>query len=138
MSAHTLSRTATNIRQTFVRYRWAIALSLLTLVAALLVYHFSSVPLVATSVVSVSQASDTDPAQQGVLDYVRAHQAVAEARPRDPVMDELRAHTVGATRPLDPAQQGVMDYLRAHAGVEAQPLDAAQQGVMDYLRAHNQ
>jgi len=118
MSAHTFSRTTTNMRQTLIRYRWTLALGLLCVVAALLAYRFSSVPAVATSVVSGSQVSPMDPAQPGVLGYLRAHQSVAEVRPRDPVqqgvMDDLRAHTLAATRPLDPAQQGVMDYLRAH------------------------
>ena len=141
MSAHPFSRTATHIRQTLVRYRWMLALGLLSVVAALLAYRFSSVPLVATSVVSASQVSYTDPAQQGVMDYLRAHAGV-ETQPLAPaqqgVMGYLRVHTVAATRPLDPAQQGVMGYLRAHVGVETQLLDPAQQGVMDYVRAHSQ
>jgi hypothetical protein len=118
MSAQTVSQPSTTIRQIFVRYRWAIALSLLSIVIALVAYHFSSVPAVATPVASVSQVSFVDPAQQSVLDYLRAHRTVAESRP------------------LDPAQQGVMSYLRAHAAVESQPLNPSQQGVMDYLRAH--
>jgi hypothetical protein len=141
MSAHTLSQTPTTVRQIVIRYRWIIGLNLLSVVTALALYRFSSVPAVATPAVSVSQASGTDPAQQGVLDYVRAHQALTEARPVDPaqqgVIDYLRAHTVAATRPLDTAQQGVIDYLRAHRVAATRPLDTAQQGVLDYLRAHN-
>jgi hypothetical protein len=119
MSAHTLSQTPATVRQIVIRYRWIIALSLLSVVTALALYRFSSVPAVATPAVSGSHIAHLDAAQQGVLNYLRAHQALTEARPVDPaqqgVMDYLRAHTVAATRPLDPAQQGVMDYLRAHS-----------------------
>jgi hypothetical protein len=96
MDAETVPQTSTTVRQSLVRYRWTIALGLVSVVAALVAYHRSSMPLAATSVASVLQASDTNPAQQGVLGYLRAHLAIAEARPRDP------------------AQQGVMEYLRAH------------------------
>ena len=115
MRAHPFAWTTTNLRQTLVRYRRPLALGLLCVAVALAAYRFSSVPPVATSVVSVAPASDTDPAQQGVLGYLRAHQSVAEPRPH--------AHTVVATPPLDPAQQGVQGYLRAHAAVETPPLD---------------
>lgn len=111
MSTHPFSRTATSICQTLARYRWPIALGLLSVVAA----------LVATLVANVSQMSDTNQAQQNTLGYVRTYQATAEALPRDPaqqgVLDYLRAHTVAATRLQAPAQQGVLDYLRAHQAV---------------------
>ena len=146
MSAHTLSRTSTIVRQTIVRYRWTIALSLLSMVTALAAYRFTSVPAIATPAVSGSQVSHVDPAQQGVLDYLRAHQTVAETRPLDPaqqsVMSYLQAHTAVAARPLDPAQQSVMDYLHVHSVVQplsALPVfvDPTQQGVMSYLHAHH-
>jgi hypothetical protein len=67
-----------------------------------------------------------DAAQQGVLDYLRAHGGLSS-----------RAAAV----PVDAAQQGVLDYLRAHAA--AQPsraptsrVDPATQSVLGYLRAH--
>src|SRR5262245_4475953 len=141
MSAQTFSRTASTIRQTLVRYRWTIALGLLGVVAVLADYRFSSAPSVITSAVSGSQVSHIDPAQHGVLDYLRVHQAVAQTRPLDPaqqgVMSYLRAHTAIETRPLDPAQQGVMSYLHTHAAVEIQRMDSAQQGVLGYLHVHS-
>jgi hypothetical protein len=144
MSAHTFLQTATSVRQTLVRYRGAIALSLLSVVTALAAYRFASVPAVATPVISGSQVSHLDPAQHGVLDYVRAHSAV-QNQPLDPaqqgVLDYVRAHAL--VQPLstpaialEPAQQSVMSYLRAHANVHGQPLEPAQQGVQDYLRVH--
>jgi hypothetical protein len=123
MSTHTLSQTRATVRQIFARYRWIIALGLLSVVIALASYRFTSVPAIPTSVVSRPHVSLVDPAQQGVLDYLRAHS----------VVQPLSASAVT----LDPAQQSVMSYLRAHEAVEKQPLDPSQQGVTDYLRAHN-
>jgi hypothetical protein len=146
MSSHSASQKSTTVRQIFVRYRWALALSLLSVVTALAAYRFSSVPAVATPVVSGSHLSHMEPAQQGVLDYVRAHSAV-QTQPLDPaqqgVLYYVRAHAVvqplsTPASALDPAQQSVMTYLGAHNAVETRPLDPAQQGVMEYLRAHNQ
>jgi hypothetical protein len=146
MSAQTVTQTPTAVRQIFVRYRWTIALALLSVVTALVAYRFTSARAVATSVISSSQVSYVDPAQQGVLDYLRAHQTVAKSRSLDPtqqgVLDYLRVHSSVQPLPtalvsLEPVQQGVMSYLRAHHTVENRLVDPAQQGVMDYLRAHN-
>ncbi|HNP69860.1 MAG TPA: hypothetical protein PKK15_02070 [Kouleothrix sp.] len=77
--------------------------------------------LAVTLVANVSQISGTNQSQQNMLGYVRIYQAAAEALPQDPaqqgVLDYLRAHTVAATRLQAPAQQGVLDYLRAHQAV---------------------
>jgi hypothetical protein len=70
MSAQAVTQTRMTVRQIFVRYRWAIALSLLSVTTAVVAYRYSSVPAVATPVVSVSQVSFVDPAQQGVQDYI--------------------------------------------------------------------
>jgi hypothetical protein len=123
MNTYTLSQTPTIARHIFVRYRWIIAICLLSVVIALATYRFTSVPAAPKSVISRPHVSLEDPAQQGVQDYLRAHS----------VAQPLSASAV--TR--DPAQQSVMDYLRAHQAVETQSLDPTQQGVMDYLRAHN-
>jgi hypothetical protein len=145
MSAQTFSRTASTIRQTLVRYRWTIALGLLGVVAVLAAYRFSSVPSVITSGISGSQVSHIDPAQQGVLVYLRAHQAVAQTRPLDPaqqgVMSYLHTHAVVEIQRMESAQQGVLGYLHAHSSVQPLPtavvsLEPAQQGVMSYRRAH--
>ena len=131
MSTHPFSRTATSICQTLTRYRWPIALGLLSVVAA----------LVATLVANVSQMSDTNQAQQNTLGYVRTYQATAEALPRDPaqqgVLDYLRAHApFERVIAIDPAAQSVNDYLRAHTVAATRLQAPAQQGVLDYLRAH--
>jgi hypothetical protein len=125
MNTQTVSQTSSNIRQTLVRYRWAIALGLLIAVAALVAYRFTSVPAGPTRAVDRAQASLVEPAQQSVLDYLRVHTLV-QTLPTPAV-------------PLDHAQQGVMDYLRAHEHAERSPAfwDQAAQAVLDYLRAHS-
>jgi hypothetical protein len=147
MSAHTLSQTPTTVRQIVIRYRWTLALSFLSVVTALAVYRFTSVPTVVTPAVSGSQVSHIDPTQQSVLDYLRAHQTIAETHALDPtqqsVMSYLLVHSSVGPLPapavsLEPAQQSVLYYLRAHAAGEIRPVDPTQQGVMDYLRTHSQ
>jgi hypothetical protein len=51
-----------------------------------------------------------DPAQQSVLDYVRAHKSVPSRT---------------AAMPVDAATQSVLDYLRAHAAAQPGPAQAA-------------
>lgn len=108
------------VRQIIFRYRWPIALGILCVVAALAAFHFTNASSSApTSFTNASWASYADPAQQGVLGYLQAHERVAEASASDPaqqgVLGYLRAHQTGAaTSPLDPAQQGVLGYLQAH------------------------
>jgi hypothetical protein len=51
-----------------------------------------------------------DPAQQSVLDYVRAHESVPSRT---------------AAVPVDAATQSVLDYLRAHAAAQPGPAQAA-------------
>jgi hypothetical protein len=142
MNAHTFARTSTTLRQALARYRWLIALAVLCLATALTAGRLTSMPPAAPSAVGVAQALDANPAQLGVLSYLRAHQAVAERGTDEPaqlgVMAYLRAHAGAETQPSDPAQSGVMSYLRAHQAVsEASADDPAQQGVLDYLRAHH-
>jgi hypothetical protein len=146
MSAQTVTQKPTTVRQTLVRYRRAIALGLLGVVAALGAYRFTIVPAAPTFTVDRAQAALVEPAQQGVLDYVRAHQIVAETRPLDPaqqsVLRYVQLHSSVEPLPapavaLDPVQQSVMDYLRAQHAVGTRPVDPAQQSVLDYLRAHN-
>jgi hypothetical protein len=152
MTTHTVAQTLTSIRQTIGRYAWWLGLSFALVVAALAAYRSVSAPAVSIPEVRSGEApvARLDPAQQSVLDYLRAHSAnqplLAPATSLDPaqqsVLDYLRAHRAVETQPLDPAQQSVLDYLRAHSAVQgprapAARLDPAQQGVMDYLRAHS-
>jgi hypothetical protein len=120
MTTHTLAQTLTNVRQMIGRYAGWLGLSLVIAVVALAAYRYTTVPAISVPEVSNVRAPVVrlDPAQQSVLDYLRAHDAVE-------------------TRPLDPTTQSVLDYLRAHRAVETQPLDPTQQSVIDYLRAHS-
>jgi hypothetical protein len=124
MRTHTLSQTPTTVRQTIVRYRWAIALGLLIVVAALGAYRFTSVPA-PTPAMDRAQASLVEPAAQSVLDYLRVH-SIVQPLPTPAVS-------------LDPAQQSVMEHLRAHENAERPPApwDPAVQAVLEYLRAHS-
>jgi hypothetical protein len=157
MTTHTIAQTLTNIRQTIGRYSLWLGLSLVLGVAALAAYRYTTVPAVSIPEVRSIQApaARLDPAQQSVLDYLRAHSATQPNRTAvvtvDPaqqsVLDYLRAHSANQLLPasgssLDPAQQSVIDYLRAHAAVETIPAsvvapDPAAQSVLDYLRAHS-
>ena len=129
MTTHTLAQTLTNVRQMIGQYSLWLGLSLALVVAAFATYRWISAPTVSIPEVRSAEApaARLDPAQQSVLDYLRAHSAIQANSP-----------TVVA---VDPAAQSVLDYLRAHGANQLLPasgtaLDPAQQSVMDYLRAH--
>ena len=130
MTTHTLAQTLTNVRQMIGRYSLWLGLSLALVLAALAAYRSVSAPAVSIPEVRSAEApaARLDPAQQSVMDYVRAHSAIQPNR-------------TGVVT-VDPAQQSVLDYLRAHSTDQPLPasgtsLDPAQQSVMDYLRAHS-
>jgi len=125
MRTHSTPPTQTSRRQSISRYGFAIAFSLVLAVSAMGAYRFTSMAQAPTIGTSSRQATLVDPAQQGVLAYLRVHSSVA---------------SLGlASATLDPAQQSVMRYVEAHSVAAPQrvaPLDPAAQAVLDYLRAH--
>jgi len=125
MRTHSTPPTQTSRRQSISRYGFAIAFSLVLAVSAMGAYRFTSMAPAPAALTSSRQAALVDPAQQGVLAYLRVHSSVA---------------SLGlASATLDPAQQSVMRYVEAHSVAAPQrvaPLDPAAQAVLDYLRAH--
>jgi putative exporter of polyketide antibiotics len=125
MTAYTMAQTLTNLRHALRRYALWLSVSLVLVMAAFAVYRAVSMPVVgipATS--STAQAMPANPAQQAVLDYLRAHSS------DQPIQ--------APTATFAPAQQSVMNYLHAHERLD-QPApfwNQAVQAVRDYLRAH--
>lgn len=134
------SLVSASTRQFVNHYRWAIALSLLVLVALIAQFHFTSMPESATYGIGAATVSLVDPAQQGVLGYIQAHSVARPVAALDAtqqgVLGYIQAHTIAqAPVVLDATQQGVMGYIQAHT-VAPQPLDPAQQSVLNYVRIH--
>jgi hypothetical protein len=121
MKTQLFQQAGKNVGRALARRGWRLSLGLL-LVTTLVVYaERQSAPVLVGA--GVNTAAQTDPAAQGVLNYIRVHES-------------LSAHAL----PLEPALQAVADYLRVHQAVSEQPLasdTAAARGVVDYLRAHS-
>jgi hypothetical protein len=119
------------------------SLAMIAALAVALAIHYAPAPNATEPAVRAQTVPSA--ADQGVMNYLRAHgagttgQTVPSAADQG-VMNYLRAHGAGTTGQTVPsaADQGVMGYLRAHGfGATSQSVpSAADQGVMDYLRAH--
>jgi hypothetical protein len=147
MTAKQLNNVSKNIGRTTSQRVWWLGASL-AMIAALAVaiaIHYAPEPKAAEPAVRAQTVPNA--ADQGVMNYLRAHgfgatnQSVPSAADQG-VTSYLRAHGVGTTVQTvpDPNVQSVMDYLRAHgAGQSVQSqaaLDAPAQDEAAYLRSH--
>ena len=124
MSLEPVSQLSGTLRQVVVCYRWIYALGLLIVIAALVTNRLTSVPAPALAV-DHAQASFVAFAAQNVMEYLRTHRIIpllpTPEVPLDPaqqsVLNYLRAHErVEQSRaPWYPAVQAVLGYLRAHS-----------------------
>jgi hypothetical protein len=147
MNAKQLENVSKNTgRSTEQRVWWlGASLAMIAALAVALAIHYAPAPNATEPAVRAQTVPSA--ADQGVMNYLRAHgfgatgQSVPSAADQG-VMGYLRAHGFGATSQSVPsaADQGVMNYLRAHGvgqSVQAQTaLDAPAQDEAAYLRSH--
>lgn len=148
MNSQTLSQRSITVGQRLVRYRWAVAVGLLLIIAPLALYRLTSVLGVLHPGADPAQPPRMEPAPQSGLGELDLHSSVqilpTLAVSADPVQQSVlsylgvhsRVDPLPTATPLDSAQLGVMNYVRTHQAVYAWSLDPVQQGVMEYLRAH--